>query len=191
MIQIGDDEPVLFELPDELVLEVPLVHPEYEWFGELGLQWYAVPIVSDMRLEIGGIQYPAAPFNGWYMGTEIGSRNLGDEDRYDLLPTVADRLGLDTTTDRSLWKDRSLAVLNRAVLHSFERHGVRIVDHHTAAKQFARFEDEENAAGRAVTGDRSWLLQPNASSTTHVFHSTYDDVQTPNFFYRDEPSALQ
>ena len=192
VIQIGDDEPELFELPDELVLEVPLAHPEYEWFADLGLQWYAVPIVSDMRLEIGGIQYPAAPFNGWYMGTEIGSRDFGDEDRYDRLPTIADRLGLDTTTDRSLWKDRALTVLNRAVLHSFERHGVRIVDHHTAAEQFARFEDEEDAAGRSVTGDRSWLLPPNASSTTHVFHRTYDDdVRTPNFFYRDEPPALQ
>jgi nitric-oxide synthase len=192
VIQIGDEEPELFELPDELVLEVPLAHPEYEWFADLGLQWYAVPIVSDMRLEIGGIQYPAAPFNGWYMGTEIGSRDFGDEDRYDRLPTIADRLGLDTTTDRSLWKDRALTVLNRAVLHSFERHGVRIVDHHTAAEQFARFEDEEDAAGRSVTGDRSWLLPPNASSTTHVFHRTYDDdVRTPNFFYRDDPPALQ
>jgi nitric-oxide synthase len=192
VIQVGDDEPTLFELPDELVLEVPLVHPEHEWFEAFGLQWYAVPIVSDMRLEIGGLQYPAAPFNGWYMGTEIGSRNLGDADRYDVLPRIADRLGLDTTTERSLWKDRSLAVLNRAVLYSFERCGVRVVDHHTAAEQFARFEDEENAAGRAVTGDRSWLLPPNASSMTPVFHSTYDDdVQTPNFFYRDEPAALQ
>ena len=27
-----------------------------------------------------------APFNGWYMGTEIGARNLADADRYDLLP---------------------------------------------------------------------------------------------------------
>ena len=39
-----------------------------------------------MCLEIGGICYPAAPFNGWYMGTEIGARNLADTDRYDQLP---------------------------------------------------------------------------------------------------------
>jgi nitric-oxide synthase len=192
VIQVGDDEPELFEIPDELVLEVPLTHPEHGWFGDLGLRWYAVPIVSDMRLEVGGIWYPAAPFNGWYMGTEIGSRDLGDEARYDVLPTIADRLGLNTRTDRSLWKDRTLAVLNRAVLHSFDRHGVRIVDHHTAAAQFERFEETERAAGRTVTGDRSWLLPPNASSTTHVFDRSYDDdVQTPNFFYRDEPPALR
>jgi len=187
VIQVGDQEPALFELPEEIVLEVPLSHPEHEWFGELDLQWYAVPIVSDMLLEIGGLRYPAAPFNGWYMGTEIGSRDLGDRDRYDRLPEIGEQLGLDTTTDRSLWKDRALTVLNRAVLYSFDRHGVRIVDHHTAADQFKRFEREEQTAGRSVTGDRSWLLPPNASSTTHIFHNEYDDtVRTPNFFYRDE-----
>ena len=36
------------------------------------MKWYGVPMISDMRLEIGGISYTAAPFNGWYMGTEIG-----------------------------------------------------------------------------------------------------------------------
>jgi len=188
VIQVGDDEPALFEIPEELVLRVPLTHPDYEWFGGLGLQWYAVPIVSDMDLEIGGLRYPAAPFNGWYMGTEIGSRDLGDEDRYDVLPRIADRLGVDTTNERSLWKDRAQTVLNQAVLHSFEEHGVRIVDHHNAAKQFERFEHEERAAGRQVTGDRSWLLPPTASSTTHIFYSTYDDeVKTPNFFSREDP----
>lgn len=191
VIQVGDAEPELFEIPPTLVLEVPLSHPEYEWFADLDLQWYAVPIISDMHLEIGGIQYPAAPFNGWYMGTEVGSRDLGDEDRYDVLPTVADRLEVDTATNRSLWKDEALAVLNQAVLHSFERQGVRIVDHHTAAEQFQQFERDERAAGREVTGDRSWLLPPNASSTTHIFHDTYDDeVKTPNFFYREAPPEL-
>ena len=49
-----------------------------------------------MRLEIGGIDYPMAPFNGWYMGTEIGARNLADQDRYNLLPKVAEIMELDT-----------------------------------------------------------------------------------------------
>ena len=69
----------------------------YEWFADLGLRWHAVPAISNLCLEIGGICYPAAPFNGWYMGTEIGARNLADVYRYDLVPVVADRLGLDTT----------------------------------------------------------------------------------------------
>lgn len=56
------------------------------WFEEMGLRWYALPAVSNMLLEIGGLQFPAAPFNGWYMGTEIGTRNLCDRHRYNLLP---------------------------------------------------------------------------------------------------------
>ncbi|MGR5915266.1 nitric oxide synthase oxygenase [Bacillus pacificus] len=55
--------------------EVPIEHPEYP-ISSLGAKWYRVPMISDMRLEIGGISYTAAPFNGWYMGTEIGARNL-------------------------------------------------------------------------------------------------------------------
>jgi nitric-oxide synthase len=188
VIQIGDTKPELFEVPDDIVLEVPLVHPEYDWFGDLGLQWYAVPIVSNMRLEIGGIHYTAAPFNGWYMGTEIGARNLTDGDRYDVLPAVGERLGLDTDADRSLWKDRALTEVNRAVIHSYDECGVRIVDHHTATDQFQQFEQAEADVGREVTGEWSWLVPPSAPATTHVFHSSYDDtVKRPNFFYRDRP----
>ena len=71
-----------------------------------------MPAISNMCLEIGGVCYPAAPFNGWYMGTEIGARNLADVDRYDLVPVVADRLGLDTAASRSLWRDQALVELN-------------------------------------------------------------------------------
>lgn len=188
VIQVGDDDPELFELPADIVREVPLSHPEYDWFADLDLRWYAVPFISNMRLEIGGVRYTAAPFNGWYMGTEIGARNLTDTDRYDMLPAVGERLGLDTSTDRDLWKDRALTEMNRAVLHSYDAAGVRIVDHHTATDQFERFEADETDAGRTVTGDWSWLVPPTAGATTHVFHSGYDDtVRTPNFFYRDEP----
>ena len=36
----------------------------HEWFADLGLRWHAVPAIDNMCLEIGGICYPAAPFNG-------------------------------------------------------------------------------------------------------------------------------
>ena len=89
--------PQFYEVPGDAVLEVPLAHPEHPWFADLGLRWHAVPAISNMRLEIGGVTYPAAPFNGWYMGTEIGARNLADTDRYDLLPVIAEAMGLDTS----------------------------------------------------------------------------------------------
>ena len=78
--------PEMFELPSDAVQEVALEHPELPWFAELGLRWHAVPVDQQQRLVIGGVSYPAAPFNGWYMGTEIGARNLGDNDRYDMVP---------------------------------------------------------------------------------------------------------
>ena len=66
------------------------------WFKDLRLKWYCVPGVSSMMLDVGGnyltrfhsilffvsklyltffnkgIEFTACPFNGWYMGTEIG-----------------------------------------------------------------------------------------------------------------------
>lgn len=184
VIQVGDAEPELFDVPDDLFVDVPIRHPTYDWFAEFGLRWYDVPIVSNMRLEIGGISYTAAPFNGWYMGTEIGARNFADEDRYDVLAKIGDRLGCEIARNRSLWKDEALVELNRAVLHSFEEAGVTIVDHHTATEQFERFEQTEATADRQVTGDRSWLVPPMSPATTHVFDRSYDPtVNTPNFFY--------
>ena len=57
----------------------------YSWFADLNLRWYAVPAVSCLMLDIGGLEFTAAPFNGWYMSSEIGARNFGDEYRYNLL----------------------------------------------------------------------------------------------------------
>ncbi|PZG18890.1 nitric oxide synthase oxygenase [Nonomuraea aridisoli] len=184
VIQPALGEPLLCHLPGDAVLEVPLTHPEYAWFEELGLRWHAVPAISDMCLEIGGICYPCAPFNGWYMGTEIGARNLADVDRYDQLRTVAERLGLDTSTERTLWRDHALVELNVAVLHSFERAGVTITDHHTEARRFLTHLSKEEKAGRVCPADWSWIVPPLSGSATPVFHRYYDTrVLSPNFVH--------
>lgn len=54
-------------------------------FEELSLRWYALPAVANMLLEIGGLEFPAAPFSGWYVGCEIGMRDFCDTNRYNLL----------------------------------------------------------------------------------------------------------
>jgi nitric-oxide synthase, bacterial len=177
----------LFSLPQEEVLEVPIVHPHID-ISALQLKWYAVPIISDMLLEIGGLRYTAAPFNGWYMGTEIGARNLADPARYDMLPKIAQIIGLDTSSKPALWKDRALIELNAAVLYSYKKAGVSIVDHHTAAEQFKRFEEQEEKEGRPVTGLWSWLIPPVSPAMTHIFHRNYDHTEhKPNYFYQDKP----
>jgi nitric-oxide synthase len=179
----------LHELPADAVLQVPLRHPEFRWFEELGLRWYAVPAVSDMYLDAGGVRYPAAPFNGWYMCTEIGSRDLGDEARYNQLPAVAERMGLDTSTNRTLWKDKALSELNLAVLHSFTEAGVTITDHHTESERFLKHVEQEERRGRGCPAEWSWIVPPAASSATPVFHRYYDNFdQTPNFYRH--PAAL-
>ncbi|MCT2535272.1 nitric oxide synthase oxygenase [Aquibacillus koreensis] len=188
VIQVGNKQPMWKEIPEEIIMEVPIEHPTEPIFGDMEVKWYGVPIISDMRLEIGGIQYCAAPFNGWYMGTEVGARNFADENRYNLLPLVANNLNLDVQTNRSLWKDRALVELNLAVLYSYQQHGVTIVDHHTAAQQFLAFENKEIQSGRDVTGMWSWLIPPVSPATTHVFHKRYENkVITPNYYYQEKP----
>jgi nitric-oxide synthase, bacterial len=171
------------EVPSGEVLEVPLRHPELGWFIELGLRWYAVPVISDMYLVAGGIRYPAAPFSGWYMCTEIGSRNLGDTSRYDQLPVIARRMGLSTVSDRTLWKDKAMTELNLAVLHSFTAAGVTMADHHTESARFLKHIDSEERRGRGCPADWTWIVPPAASSATPVFHRYYADFdQAPNFY---------
>ncbi|TJZ79252.1 nitric oxide synthase oxygenase [Rhodococcus oryzae] len=192
LISVPDEPLQWFEVPEDLVLEVPLEHPNYKWFAKLGLKWHAVPAVSNMDLEIGGLTYPCAPFNGWYVSTEVGARNFSDEDRYDMLPTIAKKLRLDMSSDRTLWKDRALVELNRAVIHSYREAGVIMVDHHTVAKQFLDFVGREEKAGRTCPTDWSWINPPMSAALTPTFHRLYDDPDLdvrPNFVSRTPASG--
>ena len=61
-----------------------MLHFRYPKLKELDLKWFAVPGVSNMAMDCGGMYYPATGFNGWYMSTEI-VRDLCDYNRYNLL----------------------------------------------------------------------------------------------------------
>lgn len=190
------DHPEVFEIPKELILEVQLHHPtqpfshfpisyaifyymkiclnnRYEWFAQLGLKWFGVPVITGLAVDCGGLIYPSLPFNGWYTSFEIGTRNLTDSNRYNklevysrsimsimalklkfiLLQLVAKKMGLDTSSPTTLWKDRAVLELNAAVLHSFKvtNTNVKVVqlaiiffketrcdhrDHHTVTESF-------------------------------------------------------
>ena len=172
-----------FDLPADAILEVPIRHPRYDWFEQLGLKWFALPAVSGMRLEIGGVTFPVAPFSGWYVGSEIGARDLADTDRYNALPQIGKRLGLDTDSNRSLWKDRALIELNEAVLWSFTEAGMAMVDRHTVTRQFLIHEKREKEAGRCVYADWSWIVPPISGAVTPVFHRKFKErTLRPNFF---------
>jgi nitric-oxide synthase, bacterial len=178
----------LFDIPADAVLEVPITHPEFGWFADLELKWYAVPVIADMYLEAGGLRYPCAPFNGWYQAsTEIGVRNLGDADRYDMLPVVATGMGLDISRLDTFWADRAAVELAVAVQHSFKTAGVMATDHQSEMRRFMRFADGEEKAGRAWCAEWGWIVPPISGSTTPAFHRAYPNpVLKPGFFRHEE-----
>lgn len=170
---------------NDLIKEVTIKHDQFPHLEKLQLKWYAVPIISNMDLEIGGLYYHTAPFNGWYMETEIGVRNFTDEYRYNKLKEIAEAFNLNTSTTASYWRDRALVEFNYAVYHSFKQSGISIVDHYNASKQFKKFEDNEKRFNRKVTGKWSWLAPPLSPSLVHNYHKGYDnEMRSPNFLYR-------
>ncbi|MEY9847156.1 nitric-oxide synthase [Streptacidiphilus sp. BW17] len=182
VVQRPGHEPRWFDLPSDAVPEVRISHPDYPWFERLGLRWHAFPTISNQVLELGGLHYTLAPFSAWYTCTEIGARNLSDTNRYDKLPLVAQGMGLDTGRDRTLWRDRALLELTAAVLHSYDRAGVSIIDHHFATKQFVRHEEREHKSGRTCPADWSAIVPATSGSTTPVWQRRYEPTRVrPNF----------
>lgn len=165
-------------LSQDEVLEVDISHPDYAWFSELELKWHAVPGIASQALDAFGRKFRVV-FNGWYMGTEIGARNLSDPYRYNVLPGIARRMGLDTSSEASLWRDRAMLELNRAVLHSYRNAGVTMLDHHTASAEFLQFVDDEHALGREVQAEWSWIVPPVSGSAVTPYHLDF-----PNTYFK-------
>ncbi len=176
VVETAEHGPRLYELPADCRYEVPLVHPQHSWLAQRSLKWYAIPAVADMALDAGGVMYRFAPFNGWYLDTEIAARNLTDTNRYNLLPELAERLGLDISSERTLWRDRTMLMLHEAVLHSFDRAGVKMADHHTVCHEFLEFCRNEQSAGREPAGKWMWLVPPFSSSATVLYQEPFRDL---------------
>uniref|UniRef100_A0A803TQ28 Nitric oxide synthase n=1 Tax=Anolis carolinensis TaxID=28377 RepID=A0A803TQ28_ANOCA len=188
LLQAPDEDPELFPLPPELVLEVPIRHPTLKCFEEMGLRWYALPAVSNLLLEIGGLEFPAAPFSGWYVGCEIGMRDFCDAQRYNVLQDLAERMELDTRTTLSLWKDKAAVEMNVAVLHSFQVAKVTIVDHHAAGESFMKHLENEQRMRGGCPSDWVWLVPPISGSLSPVFHQELVNYQlSPCFRYQTDP----
>ena len=168
---------VLVRWSPEEVLRVDIQHPRHPCLTRLGWSWHAVPALSDFRLEAGGIIYPTALFNGWYMGTEIGARNLVDPDRYDGLADLGRALGLDQSREDTLWRDEALVVLNQAVLESYSKAGVTMIDHHTATADFMKFCEREKRSGREVQADWSWMIPPISPAATPVWNADWSNLE--------------
>ena len=61
------DKPYIAELPAEVRKLVEIRHPQYkDEFESLDLKWVRFPALTRLGFDIGGVQYTAAPFIGWY-----------------------------------------------------------------------------------------------------------------------------
>jgi nitric-oxide synthase len=190
LIETSDEEqPRIVPVPAGVVLEVAITHPTLPWFQELGLRWHAVPAISNMRLRIGGLDYSCAPFNGFYLADEVATRNFGDSDRYDQLALVAQRMGLDTSSDANFWQMRAAVELNTAVLHSFRAAGVRMAEPQAESALMAEFARREESVGRPVYGDWSWINGHLGSAFGPSWHRYYQTGEpNPNFWL--DPARL-
>ena len=153
VIDTPGGEAQMFHLPREVVHQVDIrldeSEPHAAAFNKLGLRWAAVPTISGFNTRLGGIDYTACPFNGWFAEIEI-ARNLAE--RYDMLPKVADAFQLDTSSLETLWKERANHELSRAIVASFQRAKMSIVDRYTVSAQFMTHVERE----RAADGRRTW-----------------------------------
>ena len=191
VIEVPGHEPKIYEIPEEDILQVEIEHPTIPEFKSLGLRWYAVPAVSNFRMDLGGLTYPCIPFNGWYMGTEI-ARNFLDESRYNKIEEIGRVLKLDLSNQKTLWRDRVLLELNLAILHSFEKAKVTIVDHQTASYQFLSHDLREKKAGRECPADWGWVVPPAGGSTCPVFHHEMRDFfLAPSYQHAADKWAVQ
>ena len=166
------------EIPKNSVLMVPITHPEHaKVFEQYKMQWHAVPAISSFVLEIGGLEYPCCPFNGWYMSTEIANRNLTDPYRYDIRQSLAKDCGLNINTNASLWQEKVQTILNEAVLYSYSRNKVSLVDQYSASESFMTHYKRELKERGFIPCDWIWLVPPTAGGMVEVFHQ-----EMVNFF---------
>jgi hypothetical protein len=62
------DKPAMGTLPAELTKLIKIEHPNYQGeFEDLGLNWHQFPALARLGFDIGGVQYTASPFMGWWM----------------------------------------------------------------------------------------------------------------------------
>lgn len=191
IIEVPGQQPKLYEFDKKDILEVEIEHPTIPQFKNLNLKWYAIPAIANFRLSIGGIDYSCCPFNGWYMDTEV-VRDFAEESRYDKLEEIAHLLGIDTTTEQTLWRDRAFLDLNLAVVHSFEKAKVTMVDHQNASQQFLTHNQREQKAGRECPAEWSWVVPPFGGSTCPVWHRPMRDFYLePQYHYAADKWAVE
>ncbi|KAL8865428.1 MAG: hypothetical protein Q9174_006891, partial [Haloplaca sp. 1 TL-2023] len=179
VVMADNDVPAVIEIPPGIGKLVAIRHPRYpDEFEELDLRWVSVPALTRLGFDIGGVQYTAAPFIGWFMDAEIGVRDLADPSRYNVLPAVAKAIGLlDGKLEEGveglddLPEFERLAILSRAqseltyaTYWSYQQAKVSMSDTLTASIKWCRYDDDFKAKnGYRLPADPYWLAPPQGS----------------------------
>ncbi|KAL8722935.1 MAG: hypothetical protein Q9181_007392, partial [Wetmoreana brouardii] len=179
VVMADNDVPAMIKIPPELGNLVEIRHPRFkDRFDSLDLKWVAFPALTRLGFDIGGVQYTAAPFIGWFMDAEIGVRDLADSFRYNVLPDVAKTLGLldgkvedGVESLDDLPEYERLSILNRAqteltyaVYWSYQQVKVSMSDTLTASMKWCRYDDDFKAKnGYRLPADPYWLAPPQGS----------------------------
>ncbi|KAF1990629.1 hypothetical protein K402DRAFT_410120 [Aulographum hederae CBS 113979] len=170
-----NDAPYMMELPLEFKRTVQITHPRYEEeFRTLDLRWVLAPALSRLGFDIGGNQYTATPFIGWFMDAEIGIRNLADSFRYNVLPDVVEALRLSPEPETPLEDlpeymhlvalSRAQAELNFAVYYSYLHDHVMMIDTLSSSLEYQNFdEDRRDEVGYRLPADPYWIAPPQGS----------------------------
>merc|ERR1719336_304306 len=173
-----DPLPIVFQTPNQMYhyVEIPedkqhrikFVHPEYPFFEEMELEWFAIPAVATMRLDFGGLMFHMLPFNGWFLSYEMATLNLPL--RYKVLPEIAARMGYDTSPEADpYWEDMALTALHRACIFGFAIRGATIMTHHNVSHDFMDFVEEEKKIRGYVTGNWKWVVPPSNPGVTPIY----------------------
>ncbi len=149
VVECAGYAPQIYPIPPEKSLAVALVHPDYLWFKTLNLRWSALTAFSDRHLMIGGHYYRGVVVSGVQLSRAVAAV-LMEAEGESLLLRIAGYLRLDTQRETSLWRMKALTVLEEAILWSFERAGVTLMETSIAARRFAAFTEQERLAGRPV-----------------------------------------
>uniref|UniRef100_A0A8B9R5V7 Nitric oxide synthase n=1 Tax=Astyanax mexicanus TaxID=7994 RepID=A0A8B9R5V7_ASTMX len=160
LLQANGNDPELFEIPDDLVLEVNITHPNFIMAEQL----------HQNLISPNSVQSPG------FTGVKQWCKE------------VATMMGLDTRKTSSLWKDQALVEINIAVLYSYQVSKVTIVDHHSATESFIKHMENEYRVRGGCPGDWVWIVPPMSGSITPVFHQEMLNYRlTPSFEYQPDP----
>ena len=125
------------------------------------------------------------------MGTEI-ARDFLEDWRYDKMAEIAAVLGLETQNEATLWRDRVALEMNVAVIHSFQKAKVTLVDHQSAAQQFLTHDQREKKAGREYPADYGWVVPPAGGSVCPVwYHQMRDFYLEPAYHHAADRWAVE